>query len=73
MSKQDIQGAILQDDHPQQLKNYIRGWPQSRHKFPQEMIPSWTFRDDLAVIDSLVMKGRHSIIPKELQGQALEQ
>ena len=37
------------------------------------MRPCWTFKDDLAVIDGITMKGRCIIIPGELQKMALEQ
>ena len=33
----------------------------------------WTFRDDMAVIDRAIMKGRHVIIPDILKTQALDQ
>ena len=35
--------------------------------------PYWSYKDDLAVIDGIVMKGRHIIIPKVLKQQALDQ
>ena len=36
------------------------------------MRPYWTFKDDLAVIDSILMKWRGIIIPEDLKRQALE-
>ena len=32
----------------------------------------WTFRDDMAVIDGVIMKGRSVIIPDILKTQALD-
>ena len=35
--------------------------------------PYWSYKDDLAVIDSIVMKGRHIIIPEVLKQQVRDQ
>ena len=51
----------------------ICGWSASRKEVIQEMRPYMTFRDDLVVIDSMIFKGRHIILPGELQKQALNQ
>ena len=32
----------------------------------------WTFQDDMAVINGIIVKGRHVIIPKILKTQALD-
>ena len=50
-----------------------QGWPTGRNEIPQDMRPYWTFRDNLEVIDGVLMKGRCIITPEELQRQALEQ
>ena len=46
---------------------------ESRDQLHQDIRPYWSFRDDMAVIDSVIMKGRHIIIPEVLQQQALDQ
>ena len=33
----------------------------------------WSYRDELAVIDGVILKGRHIIIPTNLRHQILEQ
>ena len=33
----------------------------------------WSFRDDMAVIDGIIMKGRHVSIPEVLKAQVLDQ
>ena len=38
-----------------------------------DLRPYWSYRDDLAVIDGVLMKGRHIIIPAELKHQVLDQ
>ena len=38
MMIQQLQQATLQDNHLQQLKDYIiRGWPQNKDQIPQDM------------------------------------
>ena len=64
---QDIQEAVHQDDDLQHLKKYItEGWPTSRNEILQEIRPYQTFMDNLGVIDGILMKGRHIVIPEEL-------
>ena len=47
----------------------------ARHKdqLHQDIRPYWSFKDDYAVIDYVVMKGRHIITPEALKQQALDQ
>ena len=33
----------------------------------------WSYKDDLAVIDGVVMKGRHIIVPQEMKQQVLDE
>ena len=63
---QYIQQATQSDDHMQQLEYITHGWSISRNVITQEMRPFWTIRDDLLVIDDIIMKGRCIIIPEEL-------
>ena len=32
----------------------------------------WTFRDDMAVIDGIIMKGRHAVTPEIVKAHALD-
>ena len=68
MSILQIQQAIVQDEHLQHLKNIIIShWPAKRDQLHINIRPYWPFRDDLAVIDGIVMKERHIIIPEGLK------
>ena len=40
---------------------------------PQDMRTYWTLWDDMAVIDMIIMKGRHIVICEILKMQALDQ
>ena len=56
---QEIQQLMAKDDNLQQLREHIiRGWPQNRNEIPQEIRSYWTFRDDMALIDDIILKGR---------------
>ena len=69
-----IQQASAQDEHLQCLKNYIiAGWPSTKEDLHSDLRPYWSYRDDLAVIDGVVMKGRCIIIPAVLKQQVLDQ
>ena len=59
MSISQIQQASLQDNHLQCLNSFIiTGWPSIKDELHSDLRPYWSYRDDLAVIDGVVMKGR---------------
>ena len=69
-----IQQASVQDDHLQCLKDIIiTGWLSTKDKLHSDLRPYWSYRDDLVVINGVVMKGRCIIIPVVLQQQVLDQ
>ena len=54
-----IQQASAQDDHLQHLKSLIiAGWLSTKDKLHSNLRPYWSYRDNLAVIDEVVVKGR---------------
>ena len=70
----DLQQASSQDSHIQKLKNFIiTGWPDSKDEVSKELKPYWSYRDKLAVINGMVLKGRCIIIPNSLKQQVLHQ
>ena len=74
MSISQIHQASAQDDHIQHLKSFIIvGWLSTRDELHSNLRPYWSYRDDLVVIDGVVMKGRHILIPTSLKQQVLEQ
>ena len=74
MSIWQIQQATAQDKHLQWLKSLIiKSWPDTKDHLHQDIRPYWSFKDDLAVIDGVIMKGRCIIIPEALKQQALDQ
>ena len=74
VSVAEIQQASAQDNHLQKLKNLIiAGWPDTKDMLHADLKVYWSYRDELAVIDGVILKGRHIFIPTNLQHQILEQ
>ena len=74
VSMAEIQQASSQDDHLQQLKSFIiAGWPDTKDKLHADLRPYWLYRDELVVIDGIILKGRHIVIPNSLRQQVLNQ
>ena len=51
----------------------ISGWLNTKDKLHIDIRSCWSYKDDLEVIDGVVMKGRCIIIPQELKHQVLDQ
>ena len=74
MSMSQIQQASTQDEHLQCLKSFIiTGWSSTKDELHTDLKPYWSYRDELAVIDGIVLKGRHIVIPTSLREQVLNQ
>ena len=74
ISIEEIQHALLQDAHLQQLKTFIiAGWPYTKDELHTEIRLYWLYRDELVVIDGVILKGRHIIISDSLKQQVLVQ
>ena len=73
MSILQIQQASTQDDHLHVKSFIISGWPSTKDKLHSDFRPYWSYRDELAVIHGVVMKGRCIPIPTSLKQQVLDQ
>ena len=74
ISIKQIQQASEQNKHLQYLKcSIIAGWLNTRDELLSDLRLYWSYRDDLAVIDGVVMKGKCIIIPAVLKQQVLDQ
>ena len=69
----ELQHKTALDNQLQQLKEHIKGWQENKDNIPQDPRPYWTFQDDMAVTDRVILKGTCIVIPATLQKQALEQ
>ena len=58
MTVNDLKEVLYQDKHIQQLKEYIiQGWPENKDQLLQDIRIYWMFRDDMEVIDVVIVKG----------------
>ena len=74
VSISQIQQTSAQDEHLQCLKSFIIAvWLSTKDELHSDLRPYWSYRDDLAVIDGVVMKGRQIIISTGLKQQVLDQ
>ena len=68
ISIEEIQHASSQDVHLQQLKTFIiAGWPHTKDELHTDIRPYWPYRDEIAVIDGVILKSRYIIIPDSLK------
>ena len=65
---EEIMLATLDDDHLGMLSKYVLyGWPSTKAAM-QVLQPYWSSRDETAIIDGIVMKGRRIIVPLSCKG-----
>ncbi|XP_062594195.1 uncharacterized protein K02A2.6-like [Saccostrea cucullata] len=69
----EFQQETSQDQTLQQLLNTVLlGWPNSKQSLPSNLLPYWTFRDEISHMDGLLFKGSKLIIPKSMQQKMLD-
>ena len=74
VSMAEIQQASSQNNHLQQLKSFIiAGWPDIKDELHADLRPYWSYIDKLVVIDGIMPKSRHIVIPNSIRQQILNQ
>ena len=51
----------------------VAGWPSEMKELPSCLRDYWPYRDELSVVDGIIMKGNRVLIPSELQKNILQQ
>ncbi len=74
-SKRDeLKTATCADPVLNMLKEVVlTGWPDDIKSLTPSLRPYWSFRDELAVEDSIIFKGRQVLVPEKLQPDILTQ
>ena len=68
-----LQFETKQDATLKALKELIvQGWPDSMQDVPKIIHPYWCFRDELTMLDGLIMKGSRVVVPAALQRETLK-
>jgi len=57
----------------QLMKTVMDGWPVQRQQCPKEIQDFWNYRDEMSVVEGLVLKGNRLVIPESLQKEMLQQ
>ena len=69
---ESLQAETRADNCLCQLADYIMsGWPEHMSDLPEILQPYWCFRDELAILDGLVMKGSRVVVPSALRSNTL--
>jgi len=69
---ESLQEETKSDPVLSQLADYIiSGWPGSMNELPEPIRPYWCFRDELAILDRLIMKGSRVVVPSALRSETL--
>ena len=55
------------------METIIQGWPDSIKDLPTDVRAFWSFRDELAVEDGIIFKGKQVLIPESLRADILAQ
>ena len=68
----EIKAETHKDNQMQILAQVILlGWPDEKHKCPDEVVEYWNYRDELCVIDGIIFKGSRVIIPSITHSSSL--
>lgn len=67
-----LQAEAKVDPTQIQLFDYImNGWPEHMQDLPDDIRPYWCFRDELAILDGLIMKGNRVVVPAVMRSDTL--
>ena len=69
---QSLQAETKADPTMSHIIGYINnGWPSHIHHLPDAVRPYWCFRDELAILDGIIMKGNRVVVPPILRAETL--
>ena len=51
----------------------IKGWPKQRGECPDNWKSYWNYHDELSILDGLILKGTHIVIPEQCKDEILDQ
>ena len=70
---EEIRHATQDDISLQQLSQVVRhGWPESRKVLPPDVQPDWHIRDEITIVDGLLLAGSRLTVPASLRSGILK-
>ena len=61
-----------EDDQMKEIQHHIQnGWPDKKESCQPLAQEFWTFRDELAIVDGIILKGERIVIPKDARPSLL--
>lgn len=55
------------------IKDYIQdGWPKQQKFVDKDVVPYYKIKEELTIVDDLILKGNQILIPKSMRRQMLE-
>ena len=70
---ESLQEETKADSTLAELSNCIvHGWPQHMSELSESIQPYWCFRDELAILDGLIMKGCRVVMPSTMRAETLK-
>lgn len=68
-----IKESTKTDQTLQSLKSVIMdGWPEDKHNVAPEVMPYFHFRDELTVVDGIILRGDRVVIPVDMRATMKE-
>ena len=62
-----------ENEDMQQIINVIKcGWPKAKHKVPIAAMPFYSFRDEMAHYDGIVMKDSGCVVPRGMLAKVID-
>ena len=69
---EQLQKETKTDESLRELKDLINnGWPERVNELTESAKPFWCFRDEMAVLDGLVLKGNRVVVPPAMRQKTL--
>ena len=70
---EQIRLVTSEDTQIHDLQTVVQeGWPQHRQYCKESILDCWNFRDELSVIDGIILKGQKIFVPKSLRPEMLD-
>ena len=68
----EIKNEYANDSQMCNLMDIIRtGWPNSKNQVSEDLKPYWSEKEELSIVDGLLLKGQRIVIPNKMRSETL--